>query len=135
MKTKGSQANQANRPRVNEGLESLLHGLRNSLRYLEELSQVVKSWQPETGLEKKRQITYEEAIEFFLDNQPRRFERAAMMRERRGRGYVFSQVYLDQRDNLVRDSAGKVVGRQLWVERLDSELTEVFADKDIVIVE
>lgn len=81
-------------------------------------------------------LTYPEAIEFFIKNQPRLpFKRGIMVREARSKGYLLSQYYLDQKNNIMKRGDGSPYGRVVIVKRMDNELEAVFGKSDIVIVE
>lgn len=82
-------------------------------------------------------ITYEEVITYFVSNRPNdpRIKRAAILRKPHLQGYHIIQMFLDQNNEVVCDSAGKPYGRQLVALKLDEELLDTFGDKNVIIVE
>jgi hypothetical protein len=85
-----------------------------------------------------RKITYENCIEYFVENKPPKFLRAAILRETIGmfrKEYKITQIYLDKNDDLVRDLRGRVYGRVVLADKIDEELEYAFGKYDILIVE
>jgi hypothetical protein len=82
-----------------------------------------------------RTMTYSEAIRYFVEESPQEAQRGVMLRERHSGGQLFTQVFLDGENQVVRSKDGRVQGRQLIIREFDPELTTCFGDKDLVVVE
>jgi hypothetical protein len=83
-------------------------------------------------------ITYSEAIRYFVEQRqkhPGLFTKGAMLLEQTTEGYIFIQVFLDQKTDLVVQENGRPYGRRLLVNQLDNELLKTFDQKPLVIVE
>ena len=76
------------------------------------------------------ELSYEEAMKYFIDHKDDNpaIEKGALLKEASGDGYVITQVFLDKDDK-------PVIGCKRRVKNLDSELLNLFKDKDMVIVE
>ena len=83
-------------------------------------------------------ITYSEAIHYFVDqrqNHPELFAKGAMLLKKTSPGYTFTQVFLNEKNELVCHPDGRPYGRKLIVNQLDQELLQAFGQKPLVIVE
>ncbi len=83
-------------------------------------------------------ITYSEAIRYFVEQRqkhPKLFAKGAMLLEKTTEGYIFIQVFLDNKTDLVIQPDGRPYGRRLIANQLDKELLETFDQKPLVIVE
>jgi transcription antitermination factor NusA-like protein len=94
-------------------------------------------------------MAYSDAIEYFVRNAPAdlHVSKGVMLRQSHPRGYLFIQVFLDSQNNLLRKTGredrrgqtdktnGKLYGRRLIVEQFDRELSDLFGDKDLILVE
>lgn len=83
-------------------------------------------------------ITYSEAIRYFVEQRqkhPELFAKGAMLLEKTTEGYIFIQVFLDKKTDLVVQQDGRPYGRRLITNQVDKELLETFAQKPLVIVE
>ncbi len=83
------------------------------------------------------QMTYSEAIAFFVDHRPAdpRVVQGAMLLQGHPQGHLLVQVFLNKSSNLVCDPDGKPYGRRLVVRNLDPELQQTFGSHDLIIVE
>lgn len=85
-----------------------------------------------------RKLTYENAISYFVENQPPvPVAKGVMILEpdEHSPYMYFTQLFLDDDDNVVSTHDGSPYGRRLLLRKLDSELSAVFGSKRIVIVE
>ncbi len=117
-----------------EAVSKVKRGLTDLSRALNQVAASLR----ETHSIKVRQISYENCIEYFVENKPPKFARAAILREKLGllwREYKITQIYLDRNDEVVRDLSGRVYGRVVLADRLDDELDYAFGKYDILIVE
>jgi len=82
-------------------------------------------------------ITYEEAMEYFIDhkNDSPTIVKGAIIKEGAENGFTVFQVFLDKNNQLVTDSIGNPLGYRKKVTHMDNELLNVFKGKDLVIVE
>lgn len=82
-------------------------------------------------------LTYEEAIKYFVTNRPteKRAVKGAILLKKHPQGNHISQVFLDEKNQVVYQADGKPYGRQLVTKQLDAELKETFDGKDLIIVE
>lgn len=86
-----------------------------------------------------RQMTYKKAITYFIENKPPiSFKSGAMIIEKEDEDFnaFFVQVFLDEENHLVCDPiTGKPYGRRCLIRGMSNELTRVFGDKQVVIVQ
>ena len=82
-------------------------------------------------------LDHKAALGYFLVNRSKApgAVKGIMLLEPHESGYLFTQVFLDTRDQPVHDLEGRLVGRRMVVEKLDTVLTETFGDNDLVVVE
>ena len=82
-------------------------------------------------------ITYDQAIQYFVDERPpdRRVRKGAILRQPDVQGWVFVQVFLDRKNQLLSNADGVIYGRQLIVGQLDQELLDAFGTNNVVFVE
>lgn len=82
-------------------------------------------------------ITYEDMIKYFITDRPNdpRIRKGAILRQTHPQGYHLAQVFLDKNNQVVLSSNSVPYGRQLIARELDDELSEVFGNKELIIVE
>lgn len=82
-------------------------------------------------------MTYKDAIGYLAANQSvdERIAKGAMYRDLHPRGFLFTQVFMDESNNVVVQPDGKPYGRKVIVGRFDNELDATFGTKNVVIVE
>jgi hypothetical protein len=82
-------------------------------------------------------MTYKQAVGYMAANQSAdgRIVKGAMYRDTHPRGFLFTQVFMDESNNVVLQQDGKPYGRKIIVGRFDSELEAAFGTKNVVIVE
>lgn len=82
-------------------------------------------------------LSYDAAIQYLVNNRPdvSNVAKGAILRQPHERGYSITQVFLDNKNQLVCMSSGRPYGRRLIVQQLDPELTEAFDNEDLIIVE
>ena len=87
---------------------------------------------------KIRQMTYKNAVEYFIENKPPiPFEFGAMILEHNdGSGNAFFvQVFLDKNNSPVVNPVTQApYGRRCLIRGMDDELIAAFGDKQVVIV-
>ena len=85
-----------------------------------------------------RQMTYKNAIAYFIENEPPiPFEKGAMIIETESGEHnaFFLQIFLDKENKPVCDPVtGRPYGRRCLIRGMDDELASVFGDKKVVIV-
>lgn len=81
-------------------------------------------------------MTYKSAIEYFVQNRPTLSEvkKGALMREAHSKGYLVSQVFLDDMDEIVCKADGTPYGRKVVVRQFDEELTNSFRGTNMIII-
>jgi hypothetical protein len=57
-----------------------------------------------------------------------------LRRERQQGGWLITQVFMDKNNNLIRKGKG-MLGRSIYVKRLDAELTDYFDQEESVVIE
>ena len=82
---------------------------------------------PDSKIEKE--MTYEAAIKYFVNEKPKdkSFESGAMLIEPHKYGYMFTQLFLNKKNEIIE-------GRRLVVGSLDDELKDVFGNNKLVMV-
>ena len=83
-------------------------------------------------------MTYSEAIKYFVEQRqkhPELFKKGAMLIKKSPKGYLFTQVFLDEKNNFVYQPDGRPYGRILTANQLDDELLQAFGQESLVIVE
>ncbi len=82
-------------------------------------------------------MTYEEAIEYFVKARPAspHIQKGAMLRQSHPQGQLFIQVFLDKQNKVASASNGTPYGRMLVARQFDTELNDIFGDKELVVVE
>lgn len=80
---------------------------------------------------------YDDMVRYFVDERPvnGRIAKGAMLLLPYRDDQRLVQVFLDRDNNMLSDPDGKPYGRQLIVRSMDDELTRVFGDQELVIVE
>lgn len=81
-------------------------------------------------------MTYKSAIEYFVTNRPTSLtvKKAAMLKEDHPQGYLVSQVFLDENNEIVCQPNGSPYGRKAIVQRFDEEMADAFRDKDMIVI-
>jgi hypothetical protein len=81
-------------------------------------------------------MTLGEALKFFVTECPadERVTRGAMLREPHEQGWLFTQVFLDARNDLVLRSDGTPHGSKVVVRKMDDRLDDLFHRGRVVLV-
>lgn len=81
-------------------------------------------------------MTYKSAIEYFVTNRPSSLtvKKAAMLKEDHPQGYLVSQVFLDENNEIVCQPNGIPYGRKAIVQSFDEELADAFRGKDMIVI-
>jgi hypothetical protein len=113
-----------------------LGDLRELVNFAREANEVLRSILP-IGPEVVPEMTYVEAISYFVKNRPTdsRVAKGAMLLQDHPQGRMLVQVFLDKNHDLACDSSGKPYGRRLVIKRLDAELADAFGGQDLIVVE
>lgn len=84
-------------------------------------------------------LTYETAMKYYKTDTPANspVKKGILMREKLSNKTRIIQAFMDEENDIIGQPDHKTLayGRQLLVESLDEELTELFGDASIVIVE
>lgn len=86
----------------------------------------------------QRQLRYEDAIGWFVDQRPRggAATRGAILRVRRRDGRIeVIQIFLNANGQPLANPRGGAYGRRLIVENMDDELIEAFGGTGLLIVD
>lgn len=121
-------------------LDKFLDLLGNSVPGIKDIRDVLKDIfdkLPALGPDTIELMTYGEAIEYFVNHSPPdlKVSKGIMLRQPHTKGFMFVQVFLDEKNNLLSKLNGSPYGRRLIVKQFDEELTEHFSDKDLIVVE
>jgi hypothetical protein len=81
------------------------------------------------------ELTYRDVISYFVTQRPSSASKGIVVRKSGlGGTYTVSQLFLDNRDEIMVKANGSSYGRELRVRRLDSELLGAFGDEDVIVV-
>ncbi len=81
-------------------------------------------------------MTYADALAYFsAHSPPHKVSKGAILLKRGIQKHIFQQVFLDEHDALVCAPGGKPYGRQCYVTRLDEKLSELFANRNVCIIQ
>jgi hypothetical protein len=119
-------------------LYAVFHGSTGKLNWIDNLKRSISFTSNLLGSEIVSSMTYYEAIRYFVEqrqNHPKLFTKGAILLEKTTEGYIFIQVFLDEKNDLVVQQDGRPYGRRLIVNQLDDELLKTFDQKPLVIVE
>ena len=85
----------------------------------------------------EKPYTLEDTVKYFIENKPRYIEyvRGALIREKTGKGYRLTHMFLDREGRFVVRENGAPYGFRLDVMYLDPELDAHFGDSDMLILE
>ena len=79
-------------------------------------------------------LTLADVVQYFRENAPKGFEgRGALLKQPRAKGYLITQVFLDEADSLCLDARGRPLGRRFVTESFDDELAAIFGTTDLII--
>ena len=82
-------------------------------------------------------ISYSQVIKYFISDKPNNsnIKKGVVLVEHHSQGYLITQVFLDNTNNLVCSRDGTPYGRRLVTNDLDDELRDILGDKNLIIVE
>lgn len=89
-------------------------------------------------IDKLETLSYDEAVKFILahKNDSAKIAKAVLLKDAKEKYLYVSQVFLDKDDNILyNDTTGDIIGRVVRAGRLDDELTDIFKDTDMVVME
>lgn len=80
-------------------------------------------------------LTYKEAMEYFVIEKPLQPEeiKGALLRQPHSKGYLITQVFIDDKNDLICRQDGSPYGRKLVAKNLDNELLENFGNTNLII--
>ncbi len=94
-------------------------------------------WRWRAGVERpprQEQLTYADVVDYFVKHQPDRNDLSgALLRQREPAGWRISFLYLDGDGQTCPAGNSTRKSRTLRVRNLDQELTEVFAEQDLIL--
>lgn len=82
-------------------------------------------------------ITYKDIVEYSVaqcPNEPN-FKKGALLRWKRKNYWDFAQVFLDGKNEIILNHAGKPYGRHFKAVDIDKELQETFGEYDLIVLE
>lgn len=122
-------------------IEQLFRQLSDSISQIEktlrELLYRKENDLPSIELEVRKVFTYEQSISYFVEDRPdhEEIEKGVILKERHKDGYLITQLFLNERNQPVRNINNYVYGRRLITRELDLELKESFGGKSMIVVE
>jgi hypothetical protein len=90
-----------------------------------------------TDLNKRVKFSYKDAMKYFIDHKGDNgaIVKGAMVLETIKSGYQIYEVFLDRNNELVEDKSGCPLGFKQKIDSLDDELSDLFKNTNVVIVE
>lgn len=81
-------------------------------------------------------LEYVEVLEYAATRraEDQRIMATLLRRERQPNGWLITQVFMDENNNLIRKGKG-MLGRSMHVKTLDAELTDYFEQEESVVIE
>jgi hypothetical protein len=85
----------------------------------------------------KEVLSYGDVITYFVEERPadERIRSGALLKEQQANTLVLTFVFLDESGSICTRPDGTKYGQRLRVRKLDEEMLEVFAAKDLVVFE
>lgn len=83
-------------------------------------------------------LTYKSMIEYFVINRPDEpnVNKAATLREEiKSKGYLITQVFLNEDNEVICRPDGSPYGRKFFAKTLDEELSDAFGNKNVIVIE
>ncbi|GHT85658.1 hypothetical protein FACS1894137_10220 [Spirochaetia bacterium] len=82
-------------------------------------------------------ISYEDAMNYFLANKNNHAEivKGIILKEPEGNYFFITQTFLDKNNAVVQDESGNPLGYKIKVTGIDSELSRLFKEGDLILVE
>jgi hypothetical protein len=83
-----------------------------------------------------KELSYEEVMKYFIDHQAddAKIAKGAMIKAVVEDGVILTQVFLDEKSEMVCNDEGIPLGRKITAVGLDAELLKAFKDSNVVIV-
>jgi hypothetical protein len=90
-----------------------------------------------TDLNRHVKLSYRDAMKYFIDHKGDNpgIAKGAMVLETIKSGYQIYEVFLDRNNELVEDKHGCPLGFKQKIESLDDELSDLFRNTNVIIVE
>ena len=91
-----------------------------------------------SSITKVELLSYSDVVKYTIDKVPKDsgVEKAVIMRQDSPRGgYIVSHFFLSADSSIANGPNGSPYGRVLWANDLDYELKQLFADKDLLVLE
>lgn len=83
-------------------------------------------------------LTYSEAIQYFVEQRqehPGLFKKGAILIDKSSKGYLVTQVFIDNKNDLVCQPGGRPYGRRILANQINDELLKAFGKNNLIIVE
>ncbi|MCH2245673.1 MAG: hypothetical protein MK111_13695 [Crocosphaera sp.] len=82
------------------------------------------------------ELSFKDAVSFFSEKAPQvaNKTKAALLLETHEPGYLITQVFLDQQDELVCQANGIPYGRRVLAQTIDAELVDAMREKKLLIL-
>ena len=83
---------------------------------------------------RQQQLTYADVVDYFVKHQPEREDLSgALLRQKEAAGWRVSFLYLEGNGQVCQAANSKRKSRTVRVVGLDEEITELFADRDLIL--
>jgi len=81
-------------------------------------------------------LSYRNVVAYTVDHAPPtlRADQCIVVRKPHPRGFLIVQAFTNAEGQLVRGRKGEVLGRRIVAKELDPELTELFGEKDLLVL-
>jgi hypothetical protein len=83
------------------------------------------------------QLSYEDAMNYFITHKNNHAEivKGVIIKEPAGNCFFITQSFLDKNNAVVQDESGNPFGYKIKVTSIDSELSRLFKDDNLIMVE
>ena len=92
-------------------------------------------FEKEKDVEHYNVMSYEDVIRYVFDNKTDDTKKAAVFGKKNNGKWIISQFFLNESGGFIKNKNNMLHGRKVSVQKIDTELEELFGKNDMIIIE
>jgi hypothetical protein len=99
------------------------------------LKSLLSIFEKEKDVEHYDVMSYEDVIRYVIDNKTDDTKKAAVFGKQNNGKWIISQFFLNESGTFIKNKSNILHGRKVSVQKIDTELEELFGKNDMIIIE
>lgn len=99
------------------------------------LKSLLSFFEKEKNIENYDFMSYEDVIRYVVNNKTDDTKKAAVFGKTSNGKWIISQFFLNESGDFIKNKNNMLHGRKVSVQKIDTELEELFGKNDMIIIE